>query len=125
VIVIVVQIKKGKNMDNLVRMLKSDYNFYCEMIKEIEKIEKAQEKLGELLFDDFFGISKLNNLKDMLVKRMDKNIGDFYNIESCDLFSYLIYEAMNMKDGGSITTEKGKYFKIRNFDDLIYYLENN
>jgi hypothetical protein len=30
-----------------------------------------------------------------------------------------------MKDGVSITTEKGKYFKIRNFDDLIYYLENN
>lgn len=112
-------------MDSVVRMLKSDYDFYCEIIKEIEKIEEAQEKLGELLFDDFFGISKLNNLKDMLVKRMDKNIGDFYDIESCDLFSYLIYEAMNMKDGGSITTEKGKEFKIRNFDDLIYYLENN
>jgi hypothetical protein len=89
-----------------------------------EFIITKHESILSSLFDDADGISNVNSIADRLCIEMDARIKFHYNLDfECDLFRYLVYEVPCMKDGGSITTEDGKEYRIRCFNDLLDYLE--
>jgi acyl carrier protein len=103
-----------------------EYNSWKLVYELTKSISEKQEKAMESLFDDFFGVSSLSSVEHALVLEMDARIAFHYNLDfDCDLFQYLVYEASTMNDGGKIVTESGKEYKIRNFEDLLDYLEDN
>jgi hypothetical protein len=105
-------------------ILEFEYISYKFVYDLAEAIAKKHESILSCLFDDADGISNVNSITDRLSIEMDARIKFYYNLDfECDLFRYLVYEVPCMKDGGSITTEDGKEYRIRCFDDLLDYLE--
>jgi hypothetical protein len=105
-------------------ILEFEYDSWKRLYDLTESIAKKHESILSCLFDDADGISNVNSIADRLSIEMDARIKFHYNLDfESDLFRYLVYEVPCMKDGGSITTEDGKEYLIRCFDDLLDYLE--
>jgi hypothetical protein len=105
-------------------ILTFEYDSWKRLYDLTESIAKKHESILSCLFDDGDGISNVNSIADRLCIEMDSRIKFHYNLDfECDLFRYLVYEVPCMKDGGSITTEDGKEYRIRCFNDLLDYLE--
>lgn len=105
-------------------ILEFEYISYKFVYDLAETIAKKHESILSCLFDDADGISNVNSIADRLSIEMDARIKFYYNLDfECDLFRYLVYEVPCMKDGGSITTEDGKEYRILCFNDLLDYLE--
>jgi hypothetical protein len=105
-------------------ILEFEYDSWKRLYDLTESIIIKHESILSSLFDDADGISNVNSVADRLCIEMDARIKFYYNLDfECDLFRYLVYEVPCMKDGGSITTEDGKEYRIRCFDDLLDYLE--
>lgn len=104
--------------------LLQEYEFYKKLDEEITKQDEILTNLVSKMFEDFYGVSNLYALQNILVDQMDERISVMYGVENCDLFSYFIYEASTMENGGRIVTESGKEYVIKTFNDLLDYLES-
>jgi hypothetical protein len=103
-----------------------EYNSWKLLYELSRSISEKHEQAMSILFDDAFGISSVSSIEHALVLEMDSRITFHYALDfESDLFQYLVYEASTMNGGGKIVTESGKEYKIRNFEDLLDYLEDN
>jgi hypothetical protein len=100
-------------MDNLKELA---IQLLSNLHEEYKRYERVNKLIKQVEIDFPITIFPINDvLSQRVVDLIDKILGE-------DIGSYFLYEATNMKDGGSITEKDGAYWPIKTIDDVRAYL---